>query len=274
MKDFYSILGVDRTADQETIKRAYRKLAAQNHPDRGGDTNRFQEIQGAYDTLSDPQKRAQYDNPQPQGFHFQFGGGFPGGIHDIFEQHFGGSPFNSFFGRPPQRNKNINLQVQISLEEAFRGKDLLANVRLPSGREQVLEVKIPPGVDDGTTIRLSGMGDDTIPNLPRGDIMLVIHVLPKEGWRRQGDDLIVGFKLNCLDAMIGKIIDVYTIDNTKLQVNVKPGTQHGSILSIPGYGMPNLNTQQKGKMFIEINIFVPDNLTDLQRDLIKKAMNS
>lgn len=275
MTDHYTTLGIDRSADPDTIKHAYRRLASQHHPDRGGDKNKFQEIQAAYDTLSDPQRRADYDNPQPQGFHFHFGqGGFPGAFGSIFEQHFGqGHPFGDIFGQRAQRNRTINLQVQVTLEEAYRGKDLIANIQLPSGREQMLEVKIPAGVDEGTTIRVTGMGDDSIPHLPRGDIHLTIHVAPHSTWRRQGDDLITTIDINCLDAILGKHITVNTLDNSTLQIYAKPGIQQGQLLNIPNYGMPNIyQNHTKGRLLLEVNITIPTNLTETQKNLIRQII--
>lgn len=272
MTDFYNTLGIDRTADPETIKRAYRKLAAQHHPDRGGDTHRFQEIQAAYDTLSDPEKKAQYDNPQPQGFHFQFGNGFPGGFHNIFEQHFGpGHPFSDIFGgRQGPRNRTLNLQVQLSLKECYNGKDLMANLTLPSGREQTVEIKIPPGVHEGTTLRLAGMGEDTIPNAPRGDLHVTIFVEPHPLWRRNGDDLIREVEISCLEAMLGKTIEIETLGESLLEINIKPGTQPGQVLSINGYGMPNLqNPRVKGKLLIEIKVKVPTLIDDSDKKIIE-----
>ena len=271
MSNLYNILGVNQTASQDEIKRAYRKLAAQHHPDRGGDTKKFQEIQAAYDTLGDPDKRAAYDNPQPQnqGFHFH-GNGFPPGFEDIFSQF--GDPFGGMFGRrqQPQRNRTLNLQTSITLNDAFTGKDLIANLKLPSGRDQVLEVKIPPGINDGTVLRLSGMGDDSITNLPRGDIHLSIHVQPHHEFERQGDDLIKKININCLEAIVGKSITIQTLDNKTLEININPGTQHGQMLAVHGFGMPNIsNPLMKGRLLLNVNILVPTNLTPDQLNLIK-----
>lgn len=277
MSNLYETLGVDRSASQEEIKKAYRKLASQHHPDRGGDTKKFQEIQAAYDTLIDPERRAAYDNPKPQqgsgGFHFNFGGGFPQEFEEIFGS-FG--DFGSVFTRrTQQRNKHLNLQTAISLEEAFRGKDLIASIKLPSGRDQMLEVKIPPGVQSGNTLRLAGMGDDSYTNLPRGDLHLTISVLPHPRFQRQGDDLIANLNLNCLEAIIGKTITIETIDGKTLEIYIQPGSQHGQLLSINGYGMPNINNpQQRGRLLFNVNITVPTNLSEEQKNQIKKIIEN
>jgi curved DNA-binding protein len=274
MTDLYNTLGVGKTATQEEIKSAYRKLASKHHPDRGGDTATFQKIQSAYDTLGDAEKRAAHDNPQPQ-YNFNGSrGGFPPGFEDLFGGM--GGPFGDMFGRRPQptRNRTLNLQTQISLEEAFHGKELLANIQLPSGREQVLEVKIPPGVHDGTTLRLSGMGDDSVGNAPRGDIHLTVHISPHQIYQRQGDDLIKVLQINCLDAIIGKTMQFDTIDGKTLEITINPGTQHGQILAVQGYGMPNItNANMKGRLLLTISITVPTNLTETQKDLIKQIIS-
>jgi DnaJ-class molecular chaperone len=275
--DYYNILGVNKNATQDEIKKAYRKLASQHHPDKGGDKSKFQEIQGAYDTLGDPEKRNQYDNPAPQGFN-QFGG-FPPGFEDIFS-HFGGggSPFGDIFGRqqhrPPQRNRTLNLQTTISLEDAFSGKDMVASITLPSGLEQVLEVKIPAGVREGTVLRLAGMGDDTHQNIPRGDLHLTVNIEPHRIYQRQGDDLLRQISISCFDAILGKTLTFETIDNKTLEIMIKAGTQHGQILAVQGYGMPYMGDQRmKGRLLIEIKVSVPTNLTEDQKDLIKQLVS-
>jgi curved DNA-binding protein len=285
MSDYYNILGVDRNANPDDIKRAYRKLANQYHPDKGGDTTRFQEIQAAYDTLSDTQKRAEYDNPQPQftsggpgEFHFSFGGGIPPGFEQIFA-HFGGTnPFESIFGHQhrqhPSRNRTLNLQAQISLEDAFHGRDLVVNIGMPSGREQIVEVRIPPGVQEGTVLRLSGMGDDSIPNIPKGDINLTVHIAEHPVWSRRDDDLIAVIDLNCLEAIIGTTLEIKSMNGSILEINVHPGTQHGQMLAVHGHGMPNLhNNNIKGKLILQINIVVPTNLSNAEKDLIRQIVS-
>jgi molecular chaperone DnaJ len=162
------------------------------------------------------------------------------------------------------------MQTNVSLEEAFSGKNLMATVVLPSGKEQLIDVKIPAGIQDGVTLRLSGMGDDSIPNIPRGDIHLTVHVQPHSTFIRQGDDLIRSVNVSCIDAMLGKAITVDTIDGKTLEIAVKAGTQPGQMLAATGYGMPNVNDNRfKGRMLVQINITIPE-LNDYQKDIIKQ----
>ena len=272
--DYYNILGVDRSASQDDIKKAYRKLAAKHHPDRGGDTAKFQEISAAYDTLSNPDKKSQYDNPQPQGG-FQQYGGMPPGFEDVFAQAFG-QGFGDIFGRrqQPVRNRTLNLQTQITLEEAFNGKELIANIRLPSGRDQVLEIKIPAGVRDGTTLRLAGMGDDSINNAPRGDIHLTIQIVPHSKFHREGDDLILKLDISCFDAILGTSVQFDSIDGKTLETNIPAGIQHGQLMNIQGQGMPNMaDNRMRGRLLIEIRIKIPTTLTDNQKEELRKIIS-
>jgi DnaJ-class molecular chaperone len=275
MTDYYSTLGVNKTANPEEIKRAYRKLASQHHPDKGGDKQKFQELQAAYETLSDPSKRSQYDNPQPQmnGFHFHQGG-MPPEFEDIFAQAFGrNNPFGGAFNqRRATRNHNLNIQATITLEEAFHGKDLLAKIVLPNGREQTVEIKIPAGIQDGNTLRLAGMGDDSHANVPRGDLHLSISIVPHNIFQRHGDDLVQKIRISCIDAMLGKIISVSTIDEKTLDVTINPGTQHGTVLGAQGFGMPNISDNRfRGRLLMEIEVFVPTDLTDQQKQILKNT---
>jgi len=272
--DFYQTLGVQRNASPEEIKLAYRRLASTHHPDRGGDAEKFKEIQVAYDSLSDPDKKAQYDNPHSGAGFFQFGAGQAGpDINEVFSQFFGGNRggFDFFAGqRPPQKNRTINLTADVSLEDAYFGKELMFNVVLPTGRPQTVNIKIPAGINDGTVLRVAGLGDDAIPQLPRGDLHLTIHVRPHDNFRRQGDDLIKELTISCVDAMLGCKINVETIDGKTIEVSVTPGMQQGQVLNAAGYGMPNVNDSRvRGRLLMPVNITIPI-ITTAQKDLLSK----
>jgi len=274
MKDYYQVLGVDKSANDQDIKSAFRKLAMNHHPDRGGDIAKFQEIQEAYQVLSDPQKRAEYDNPQPQFYHQNAGGGTTfdfGGTP--FEEIFGqGHPFGDFFGfrRRSPINQNIQLQTSITLEDAFNGKEVLASLTLPSGREQTINIKIPAGIHNGTTLKLSGMGDDSLPGIPRGDILLTIQVQDHHKFKRQGDDLICDVEVTTIAAMLGTEVIVETIDQRQLQTEIPSGIQHDSLLSLVGQGMPNFNDpSRRGRLLIRIKLTVPE-LSEIQKDALRK----
>lgn len=273
--DYYNILGIDRNASEADIKQAYRKLAMRHHPDRGGDQEKFKEIQEAYATLSDPDKRHQYDNPQPQGG-FHFGTGFPPGFEEMLNQFGfgggggGGGPFG-FRQQPPRRNQTLNIQTDISLEDAFHGKDMIANLTLPSGKDQMIEVKIPAGIADGNILRLGGLGDDSYQSMPRGDLHLRVNVRGHERFQRQGDDLVMPLEVDCIDAMLGKTVTVDTIDGKTLQVNIPAGVQYGQMLNLPGQGMPKVSDARfRGRLLLTINITIPKFLTDQQKDLLRQ----
>lgn len=279
--DYYKTLGVAKNASEDEIKKAYRKLAMKHHPDRtGGDDAEFKKIQEAYATLSDSQKRAQYDNPQPQGFGgFDFGGGVPPGMEDILSQMFGGGfgggPFgNSFRQRQPQRNNTVGLQTQITLEEAYAGKEIIASFKLPSGGERTIEVKIPPGIQNGTTLRVQGVGEHIHTHLPPGDVHLTINVLPSSEFYRDGDDLVKELEISVWDAILGKDITVNCIGGRQVVATVPPGVQPGATLRLHGYGMPNQRDSRfRGNMMLKLKIVIPTNLTETQKDLVKQLSN-
>lgn len=273
--NYYDILGVPKDADDAAIKKAYRKLAMQHHPDRnGGNDAEFKKIQEAYATLSDPQKRAQYDNPQ-QHFH----GGVPPGFEDIFRHMQGGAfqEFGDFFGftqqRQVQRNRPVTLQTNITLEEAFAGKTVIADFGVPSGDQRTVEIKIPAGVQNGTTLRIPGVGDHTYKHLPKGDVHLIINVVPHQKWTREGDDLIQEINVSAWEAMVGKNVDIDCIDGRKISATVPAGIQPGATLRLTGYGMPNQRDPRfKGNMLLKLKINIPTDLTEEQKDFIKKIL--
>lgn len=263
--DYYQILGVNQNASTDEIKKAYRNLAMKHHPDRGGDEAQFKQVQEAYAVLGDEQKRAEYNNPQPQGFHFHFGG-------TGFDHAFGhGFPFGDIFGfnRQPTANQNIQLKTVITLEDAFYGKELIANIQLPSGKEQTLNIKIPPGIHEGTTLRLSGMGDDSIAQFPKGDVLLTVHIQDHPKFKRQGDDLLIEHEISCIEAMCGGSISVQSFEGSILETQLPDNIQYGSIIGLPGHGMPNFNdASRRGRLLLKIKIIIPA-ISDFQKSTLK-----
>jgi DnaJ-class molecular chaperone len=275
-QDYYQILGVPRNATMDEIKKAYRSLANKHHPDKGGDGEVFQEINIAYSILSDPSRRQVYDNPQPQDNFFTWQGA--NNPEDIFAHFAAGghagafNPFDIFNRRQAApKNRTINLQTNVSLLDAFTGKELIFEITLPSGRPQHVNVKVPVGIQDGIVLRLTGLGDDSIPNVPRGDIHLTVNVTPHHEFTRQGDDLIKEIPIHCIDAITGCKITVITIDGKELEVNVNPGIQHGQTLNVAGYGMPNMNDPRfRGRLLLPVKIEIPTVFSEGQRQMLEK----
>ncbi len=261
MTDFYQILGVSETATPEEIKKAYRKLANQHHPDKGGDQNKFKDISVAYDTLGDPQKKAEYDQQRSGGFQqFQFNtgnGGFQN-FHDIFGQHF--DPFghrsNPFadFARQRGRNKDLNIRCQITLMDSFVGKQLEASYTLPSGKTQTVHINVPAGVQAGDTIRYAGLGDDSLVGMPRGSLNVTINIIPDKQFERRGDVLYTVLELTPIEAMIGCRKTVPTITGQSIDLEVRAGVETGVEFANAGGGFNNINTGRKGRFVTVIKL--------------------
>ena len=274
----YQVLGVDRSADENTIKKAYRKLAAQHHPDRGGDTAKFQEIQGAYDILSDPQKRHEFDNPRPQfngggfghpgdfNFHFNFS---DGGIHDIFENiRAGQDPFAQM--RQSRRNRDVRSTIVIPLSETLQDQVKILTVGDSNGQSRDLEMRIPKGVTSGTTFRFGGQGDRQIPQLPPGDLLVTVQIQPHPKYEVQGLDLSFCLKIDAWDAMIGCEREVQGLDGRKFLIRVPEGSQWGTKLRVTGEGLWAFQKDVKGNLIVRIEIDIPRNLTEEQKTLVKQ----
>lgn len=277
MDEHYQTLGVSKTASPDEIKKAYRRLASKHHPDKGGDTSMFQKIQAAYDVLSDPQKRSEYDNPRPgPEFHFDPGAGGFGSFEDILRG-FGGfeGVFGGGFHRPRQqspKNSTISIQTSITLEEAFTGKELLGNIQLPSGKDQFINAKIPAGIASETVLNLKGLGDDRISGVPRGDIHITVIVKPHHVFDRRGDDLITQIDINAFEAILGTEYIITTLEGKSLNVTIPAGTQPNTTLALQGQGMPNFHDPRfRGRLLLKINVVIPTNLTDTQIDLVRQA---
>lgn len=250
MEDYYSILGVSRNASQEEIKKAYRKLAMKHHPDRGGDAAMSAKINEAYTVLGDPEKRQQYDNPQPE-FHFRtsgFGSGDP--FEDIFAQAFG-------FGGPQRRrqarNRDIKLQYTIDLQDCFTGRGITLSYNLPSGRTETIDVKIPPGAKDGDVVQFEGYGDDTRKDIPRGKLILQIRIRKDPNWAINGHDIHTEKTISVWDLVLGTDLEIDTPEGKIINLKVPQGSQNGTTFSVTGHGIPNSrNPNRRGKLFVKI----------------------
>ena len=267
--DYYQTLGVGRNASPEEIKRAYRKLASQHHPDRGGDTARFQEIQAAYAILSDPEKRSQYDNPQPQHQHFEFNFG-PGGMDDIFSNFFRGHqhPFQHA-RQQPRRNKDVRAEVAVGLQETLSEVKKTLNIRSPNGTVQTVDITIPRGVSPGTTIKYPNLGDHLFENLPRGDLYLTVNIYNNPNFDVNGLDLITKLTIDSFDAILGVDARIVGLDGKVFTIRTPKSCQHGTKLKIPGEGLYKFQADVKGNLYVQVLIKTPVDLTDSQLQQIQ-----
>jgi len=300
-KDYYQILGVDKSANQKEIKKAYRRLARQYHPDvNPGDAEseaRFKEINEAHEVLGDPEKRRKYDalgsnwqqwqrsGGDAQGFDWSqwstgsqpgsgrvhveyrdlgdlFGNG-GGGFSDFFRDIFGGMGGATYSeprrGRP---GRDYEHPVEITLEEAFSGAKRLLQLD-----NQRLEVKIPPGVDTGSRIRISGKGEPGGGSGPSGDLYLRVAVLPHQSFERRGDDLYTDVPVELYTALLGGEVPVQTLQG-QVMLRIPPETQSGKRFRLRGLGMPRLkNLKQKGDLYAGVSIVLPQGLSSREKDL-------
>ena len=296
-KDYYKILGVDRNAEEKEIKKTYRKLARQYHPDvNPGDKaaeERFKGINEAYEVLSDPEKRQKYDQlgsswqqwqrtgKDPGGFDWsqwssgaQPGGGVRveyrdlGDLGDIF----GGRDFSDFFqsvfggmGAPqarPRRGQDYTQPVEITLEEAFQGTTRMIQ---KDGRR--LEVKIPPGVKTGSKVRVAGEGSPGMAGGTSGDLYLEVVVLPHSTLEREGDDLRCELPVNLYTAVLGGEVEVPTLGGG-VMLKIPPGTQGGRTFRLRGKGLPNLrNPKKRGDLYARLRVQVPKKLNPREEEL-------
>ena len=277
MKNYYHVLGVNEQSTSADITKAFKDLAKQHHPDRGGDKDKFQEINEAHDTLKNSQKRHDYDTMR------KFGGGGTGGAQhpffneDIFGDFFSGfgnggdMDFNgrfNFSGRKGDErtfrstrqrgNRNVQVRMAVSIKEAMMNNEKTINYKLPSGRDEYATVKIPAGVQHGVTFKFSGMGDDSIKNMPRGDLMVVMSVLDSDGYTRKGNDLYTDKTIDCFQAVRGHEFNLKTLEDKIIKVKVPSGTQPGTLLAVKGQGMPVHKTIGiRGNLVIKIHVLIP-----------------
>ena len=267
MKNYYDILGVTEDASKDTIRKAFKEIAKKEHPDRGGDESKFKEANEAYDTLKDSKKRQEYDTIRKFGqpgtggnFSFRSGDFFGENIFEEFFSGFGGGSFSrgrSFRPRP-QANKSVNVRMAVSIKEAMTQMEKTISYKLPSGKEEFATVKIPAGIQHGVTFKYKGMGDDTIKNMPRGDLLVQMSVLDSDGFTRKGNDLHTSKTISCFDAIRGCDIQLKTLLGTTIKVKVPAGTQPGTLINCKGQGMPVHKTLNiRGNLYVKIMVLIP-----------------
>jgi len=277
--DYYELLGVSRDASEKDIKNAFRKLAAKHHPDKGGDHKKFTQLNEAYQTLTDPKKKQMYDqfgtaDPQQAGFQQQGFGGFgPGNFEFNGDMN---DLFSTFFGRGfqqqrrPQQNRDITIACDITLGEVYTGKGVIATFRTNSGKEQTVNIDIPKGARHGDTIRYGGLGDDSIPNIPRGNLNVKVRIKRDPNYDQDGLNLHAVTKINIFEMILGTTTNLTLPTGRTISINVPRGTQPGTILSIHGQGLPDYNSGASGNVYLKVNGVIPRNLTEEQYNLIRK----
>jgi curved DNA-binding protein len=302
-RDYYQILGVNKTATEKEIKQAYRKLARKYHPDVNPNNKaaqeKFKEINEANDVLSDAEKRRKYDTlganwqqyeqyqraggqgpfqwggqgsqyrtVSPEDFENIFGGGDAGGVSDFFRTFFGGGFGGAGGARAqarPRRGQDIEQEVDISLDEAYRGAARLVD---KDGRR--LEIKIPAGVKTGSKIRYGGEGMPGAGGGSAGDLYLRVQVAPHLMFERQGDDLNCELPVDLYTALLGGEATVPTLKG-QLALKIPPETQSGKVFRLAGQGMPRLNEpNSSGDLYAKVRVVLPEHLTTEERELFQK----
>jgi curved DNA-binding protein len=288
-EDFYQVLGVPRAADADAIKKAYRKLARDLHPDKNPGNksaeSRFKAVNRAYEALSDPNKRKLYDEFGEDALREGFdadkaraykrwsqqagngfgggGGGFGGAQHVNLEDLFGGAhggvggdPFADLFGRGrrrgPMRGQDYEQAVTIDFESAVKGTTLQLR---SAGSATPVTVRIPPGADEGSRVRIAGQGGQSPNGGPSGDLILVIHVEKHPFFERDGDDLKMDVPISVSEAIKGAKVKVPTFDGS-VHLKIPPGTQSGSVLRVRGKGVTKKG-KAPGDLYVRLMIHVP-----------------
>ena len=292
-KDYYEILGVSRTASQDEIRKAYRKLAKEHHPDvnkGNGSDERYKEINEAYEVLKDPEKRQKYDTLGPnwqqgQDFspppgwggaaHMDFGGD-AGGFSDFFRTIFGGFAsggrgvsMDDLF-RSQGRGGEEEMSLELSLEDILRGgKKTISMEQVvhgadgrPSRSRRTLNVNLPQGVTEGSRIRLKGQGSRG------GDLNIVIHAAPHPRFTVEGYDLVTSLKVSPWEAALGASIQVTTLDGV-VTMKLPSGVQTGKRLRLKEKGLPRRKGARAGDLIVKVEVVVPEKLSGRERELFE-----
>ena len=246
--DYYKLLGISKNASQDEIKAAWRRQASIHHPDKGGNTATFQQIQTAYEVLGDEAKRQEYDNPAPQQFH-----GFPGGFsfntssgfNDIFEM------FANQHRQPRQpQQQTYRTIVVVTLEQVYSGEEQVLRLQTPTNTHAV-KVHIPKGIHDGAQMRIDNAVDGA-------SLIVEFRISPHLRFERNGNDLYANHPISVLDLITGTTFEFTTLSGKTLEVTVKPRTQPYMQLKISGQGMPITNTMGYGDQILLFKPYIPD----------------
>ena len=286
--DFYKVLGVSREASADEIRKAYKKLARENHPDMKPNdkaaAEKFKQTQEAYSVLSDSEKRDQYDRygtafgeggPQQwstgQESPIDLGDLFGGGGFD-FGDLFGGA--GGFGGRStrtaaPRKGENRRAEISVPFQVAVEGGGYDMSLTR-GGRVEHLAVKIPPGVSDGGVIRLAGEGEPGLHGGPAGDFLVTLSVAPHPYFRREGKNLVVEVPVTLTEAALGAKVEVPTLTEGPVVLTVPPGASSGTKLRLRGKGVPDPKTKQRGDQFVVIKIAVAGDLSDRAKQLLQE----
>jgi DnaJ-class molecular chaperone len=293
----YETLGLKRDASSDEVQKAYRKLARKYHPDMNPDDatakKKFQEVQSAFEILSDPEKRQRFDqfgtadealgrgpagqpkwtySTGPQTYPYDlndiFGGGEDhaegaGGFADLFKQFRRGSSGGQGRATPPARGADLKHELTVPFASAVLGGEAAVSVRRATGNVETINLKIPAGIDDGKRIRLRGQGEPGEEGAPAGDILVTIRTSPHPFFRRTGNRLDVRVPVTLAEAALGAKVDVPTPQGT-ISLSVPPGASSGTKLRIKGHGVRPKNAPP-GDLFAEIQIVLPDNLSEQER---------
>ena len=302
-KDYYAVLGVDKSASAADIKKAYRKLAQKHHPDANqGNTRseeRFKEVSAAYDVLSDPKQREEYDRIRqmvaaggfragpggPGGFggFGGFGGGggsrvrveniddlFGGGagFGDLFGDLFGSGSTSGGFGNRAMRGQDLETETTLSFEEALEGVQVELYLTEPGGTHRTIRARIPAGVSDGARIKLPGKGAAG-PNggLP-GDLYVKVRVRPHKVFGRKNKDLTLSLPITFAEAALGAQVDVPTLNGGPVKLKIPAGTSSGRTFRVKGKGVPS--GKAKGDLLVTVQVAVPQRLNREARNLVER----
>ncbi|MFM5951218.1 MAG: DnaJ C-terminal domain-containing protein [Micrococcales bacterium] len=271
-KDFYKVLGVSKDVSDAELKKVYRKLAREYHPDSNPNNAaaeaKFKEISEAYSVLSDKAQRAEYDQIRAMGGGARFtggaggfpGGGFPGGaagFEDVFSNLFGGGGMGGFGGfGGPQRGQDLTHRATIDFIDSIKGTTLKLNFE----RGGVVQVKIPAGIQDGQKVKVRGKGSPSPNGGESGDLLVSVHVKPHPVFVRDGNNLRVSVPVTFVEASLGATIQVPTLGGEPVKLKVAPGTPNGRVLRVKGKGVES--SKGTGDLLATVEIAVPSHLTE------------